>query len=164
MDGKPLAARIAFGTFKGGVVLESDDEGAFRGVLPRAGRLPVDIVSDVAGVTAELVVDVVENLPGQADVQIDVPSGVLRGVVVDERGQPVAHASVHVAPRSERSRPTRSESEADGSFELRGLPVGASRVQAGATDGRESETVEVRLAEGGPTAELRLVLKRMLGR
>lgn len=158
---EPLTAEIHFGG-KGGkhrVVLESDGDGKFSGVLPEEGEWKAyvrskypEIKTDVSGIE-------VRRLDGAsaAYVDIDLPDTEIAGEVVDEEGRPVFAAQVQ-SMRLERGSSSSIRTDREGRFRLRGMPPGPQMISAH-DSGESSEQILVHAEENRPKLDLRLVLR-----
>lgn len=157
---EPLAAALWFrgpspaqqGRFR------SDEKGRFEGVLATEGTWTVDLVSSAERMQIRLDPVEIRKLPGQSHARVDlrVPDTRLRGSVVDERGRAVPHADLlFVVPQK---LPSKVATDEEGTFDVRGLPVGTLFVHA-VKDGSESDWLEARIEEEHDTPELRLVLQ-----
>ena len=87
---------------------------------------------------------------------------VLRGVVVDETGQPVAEARVVAQPAGKSlGRDASSDrSDAQGAFELKGLGAGTWDLVASANDRASSRVSGIKLERGKEAPETKIVLLR----
>lgn len=156
---EPLQATLWFGGRSAArrARFVSDQEGRFEGLLPEEGIWAVELVSEAEGLRLKLDMIEVQKLPGaeHAKVEVRIPNTKVRGRVVDERGQPVAQASILMASFG---RPgSKAESDSEGNFEVRGLPAGDIVLRAEKGEG-ESEWQQAHLAEDQESPELRLVL------
>jgi hypothetical protein len=165
---EPLPATVWFGGLFGAVRIpaRSDEEGRFTVVLPeRDEPWRVEIVNPRRAVHHVVFELPVHEAPGRAvaRVLLTVPDTTLRGVAVDEAGQPVGRARI-LAGR-EGAAPTTTSRE-DGTFELRGLEPGDWRIEAEASGPEHrrlhAEIVEVHLEEKRPVEGLRLILRPRL--
>ena len=157
-----LSAEIHFGG-KGGkhrVILESDEEGKFSGVLPEEGEWKAYIRSRHPQIKTEVSGIEVRRLEGApaARVTIELPDTEIAGEVVDEGGRPVFAASVH-ALRLESASSSSARTDRKGRFRLRGLPSGPQMVSAHDAD-ETSEQLLVHAEENRPKLNLRLVLRK----
>lgn len=154
-----VAARVVFGGHgrAGSVELLTDEEGAFAGVLPRAGTWRVAIEAEDPRVRRVLRGIEVETPRGRkpARVSIELDDRAVEGTVVDERGFPVAGAMVELRPIDEADS-IHVTSDRLGMFELYGLPRGRLELSARNAD-TASDPVAVELLSA--TTEVELVLR-----
>ena len=157
---EPLVARLSFQGPTGAIEMESDADGRFGGVLPRAGRWDVAVEAPMPPVEWRRMVEV-EADAGAVLLELVLPDTHVAGIVVDEDGKPRPDASVtlHQPLQSESVASTR-ETDVDGQFSFHGLGEGTYQAEAQDGAGLASLPVSVEIAEDEPTAELRLVLRR----
>jgi hypothetical protein len=153
-----LEAQLTFGGRNGGesIQVESDAEGRFEVVLPRAGDWGVDIHSEDPAVTVirhEVSVDPEPN-SREAEVTIELPDTSVEGQVVDRDGAAVAQARVTLLGTEGFSMRLSGQ---HGHFEFRGLDSGEYTLAATQGD-RRSPAVSVYLAEGSIPGSVRLVV------
>ncbi len=163
---RPLPSSVWFGrmTGKASIKMEADNEGEFVGSLPRDGEWEVQVTSDDPPVN-----QVIRGIQIRADketrrakVEIRLPDGRLRGVVVDDQGTAVAGAFLTLG-QMPLTFPASGKSADNGRFEFAGLNAGIYTVSAEdmAADGpRESGAQVVAVAEDGQGPDVRLVLSR----
>ncbi len=122
---EPVAATLWFGGKSGAsrVRLESDAEGHFAGILPRAGRWPVAVEANRPRLNATTTVEIHPNRSGEAMVDLDLPDTHLFGRVVDWQGNPLAGATVVAIAEGYLINPRVRTDEA-GTFDLRAVAVG----------------------------------------
>ncbi len=158
---EPLQATLWFGGKSGPLRarFDSDETGKFEGLLPREGTWNVELLSGEEGLQLRLPPIEVRKPAGKsyATVEIRVPDTRLQGQVVDERGQPVARASILVKPLA-RALPSFAETDDEGSFEVRGLTPGPHLVHAEEGE-RESDWFQASVEEKHDTPSLHLVLQ-----
>lgn len=159
---EPLAADLWFGGRSGAtrIRMASDEEGRFRGVLPRGGDWRVDIHAIEPRLNTRARVDVSVSKSGRAAADIVLPDTRVFGAVVDESGKPVPGADVLL--QSERVEVFETADEF-GAFEARGMPEGPAWLAAGVKS-RSSGRTLITLTAGravGPV-ELRLRNTRQL--
>lgn len=151
---EPLAAEIVFGTMnrRPRIFLRSDEDGEFRGLLPRAGEWQVEVaVEDDFFAVEPIEIDPDED---PAEVTIELPDTTLAGKVT-RAGRPVESAIVTVRRTEDRQEVATARTGEDGAFRLRGLAEG--EVAASALDGRDtSDWAFVQLLEGREENDLRL--------
>jgi hypothetical protein len=165
---EPVLATLWFGGASSGGVrirFDTDREGAFEGYLPREGEWPVEIAEETSGLRLALDPVDIRRPDGKqvADVEVAIPDTKLPGEVVDELGRAVPEAIVETTSfqdaKGRPRRPSRFRSDAEGKFEIRGLPTGPTAVQA-RLDERASDWAQVALPEGREGPYLKLVLRR----
>lgn len=160
---EPLAAQLWFGGEAGRerILMRSDEEGEFSGVLPHGGDWEVDL--DAASPIVRRRVRKIEvredKDTGKARVRIEVPKTRLAGVVVDEKEAKAPGARVAMV-ELETGRPAFVTADREGRFEAAGLPEGPVTLLASVADARSDEIV-VHLTEASPSTSLRLVLRKM---
>jgi hypothetical protein len=159
---EPVAARLFFGGRRGreSISFESDAEGRFRGLLPRAGRWNVDILAPAVGVDRRWVpVEVTSPLAGAvARTEIRLGVGRLEGEVVDGEGRPAPRAAVSVTPLDRSEESVEILADAAGRFEAGGLSRGRHRVEA-SLDDETADPLELKLDEERADRPVRLVLR-----
>lgn len=167
LAGEPLSGTLWFGGRHGemSVRFDANEDGEFRGFLPRQGEWKVDLSwSGRQGVQA-LDPVVVEEASGQevARVEIELPDTTLRGRVVDGDGRPQSGAVLLAVDIEEAGRALNETADEEGKFEFRGLQPAALRVQARTQSGA-SDWVPVRLEEGReePEITLRIIRSRSI--
>lgn len=163
LGAEPLQATLWFGSRSAArrARFVSDEEGRFEGLLPEEGIWGVELVSAADGLRLKLDSVEVRKLPGAADAKVDIriPNTRVRGRVVDERGQPVAEASILLTSFGRPA--SAAESDSEGLFEVRGLPAGDLLLRAEKEES-ESEWQQARLEEDRDSPEMRLVLQRRI--
>ena len=172
LGGAPLAAKVAFGGISGrtSIKMDSDEEGRFEGLLPRAGAWPVDIKSLSADVFRRLRAVDVETRAGssRASVVIELPGTRLEGEVVDPDGHGLTGVTVMAMPVRRKpgepaEQPSYAQTDTGGLFSFEGFAAAMYRLQAARRVGEEkkkemSSPVEVVLSEEDPFQSVRLVL------
>lgn len=144
------------------VRLEADEEGVFEGFLPAEGEFPVELheaTTDEPRLRLPPVAVHQRAGESHARVEIKIPDTRLEGVVVDERGEPVAEADILAIHAQQRSGKQRFRADRAGRFRIRGLREGVAQIQA-VRAGEESDTSTVTLREGVPAGPIRLTLQR----
>jgi hypothetical protein len=129
LGGEPIAARLDFLQAGGRKArLQSDVDGTFAGHIPKEARFRWSVKVTPDGTTAAVQVRNVDVTPidGTARVDIDLPDGRLSGTVVDETGQPV-RSTLEI--RGE-TISVDASTASDGTFAVRGLPLGEVELQA----------------------------------
>ena len=160
---EPLAGTIWFGTPRSspGIKMMADEKGRFQGVLPRAGRWPVEIDAAAPALHTVRSVRVRPDAAGRAKVEIALPNVRVFGRVVDEEGTPVAGAQVGIEMEGA-SADVRTE--ADGAFSSRGLAEGLATLVAAARSPQGPSRSDPRTAflrEDEVTGPIELQLRRM---
>ena len=158
---EPLSATLYFGGRHAalGSRMESDQEGEFHGVLPRDGTWLVEVESMDPALSTHSRVQVRGRGDGTARVTIRLPDTRIFGKVADDAGRPVqasviadsGHGDVEVGTRQ------------DGSFEIRGLPVGPARLfaEARSPEGRLlSDSTLAVLGDGQQVGPIELRLRK----
>lgn len=160
---EPLAAEVTFGPTKAASrKLESDEDGLFTGVLPRAGEWDVLVESRKEDVSRWFQdVEVPEpSKPGEkARVALDLPATKIRGLIVDEEYRPV-QGQVIAQPLGSRDRALATWAEPDGSFTLRGLSPGPVDLVATLGEERTSPVKTVLLPPNGEVGPIQLRVER----
>lgn len=164
---EPLAASLFFGGKHGEIRVEarSNEEGEFSLVLPRRGDWGLAISAAEPIVERVLRAVAVSPKPGteEALLSLRLPATVVRGVVVDEAGAPVAGANVGLYPFAPALEPQVSvQTDNRGRFEARGLPPGSLHVEAEVDPDLRADIETIELAEGRELPALRLVLRKSL--
>jgi len=143
---RPLKAKLTFSMKDGTAVgLESDADGQFSGVLPRAGKwnVRVRLVDERMYFTA-VPVEIRQPENGEAaNADVTLPGGAVRGKVSDEAGKGV-EADVQLFRDGRVIAVTASAHS--GEFSLYGLADGAAAIHAEADDA-ESALVPVQVSE-----------------
>jgi hypothetical protein len=128
---QPLQATLWFGGEQGiqSVKMESDATGHYLGVLPHGGEWGVDIKSTVPPLLSHQKPDVQPDDQGRATVDLTLSATRLFGTVVGEDGHaPAADGTKVVLSLADTTLAT--DTNADGSFEFRGLAPGSVRLIA----------------------------------
>ncbi len=161
LGGKPLEAHLWFGRRHGfeRVHRHSDEEGHFRGFLPREGEWPLEVQlpGERQSVWQTEVVPVdLDPETGVAELRIELPATELSGWVLDASGQRLANAMVTVQyPTGTGSASQRTGR--DGEFHFVGLPEGEIYLTAEQGD-RASPRSSVALREATPARDVVLSL------
>ena len=157
---EPLAGRVVFGGESGGVrvAMEADEEGTFRGTLPRDGGWRIDVTAEDPRVRRRLWRRI-EAVDGQADVDLRLADTRIAGRVVDDRGHAVAGAVVKLLELEEAATPIWDRSADEGSFELHGVEEGLVHLDATAVDGRVSDRRVVQVSEERHVEDVELVVR-----
>lgn len=136
LGGEPVAARIFWGGRFGRTKVEmlAGEDGAYEGVLGRAGRWPVTLEIPGRKGESQVWVEVAVGPSGVAEVDLEVPNGRIFGRVVSaEPSLPLRQAHVELGARPPIFVETRVE--ADGRFEILGVPEGLVAIAAGLSHG-----------------------------
>ena len=138
---EPLRATLWFGGERGAVSIkmESNEDGEFVGVLPRAGIWQLAVRSDSPAVASHLRLEVAANQLGKAQVEVSLPDTRVFGRVLSEGGRPVPAASVEINT-SVWSEKTQADDQ--GEFSFLGLPEGAAQLAASASIAGEKATTD----------------------
>jgi len=165
LGGQPLSASVTFGGRYGSVSVPftSDDEGRFEGVLPADASTrtvwDVDVEAEqpslrrtLTGVAPRVAAD------GGLEVELALPSTVVKGVVASRGGEPALGALVNCQAYGAGDRMLQGTTDDRGRFEFHGLPEGDVRLTAEARDGGFAASQPLRLTEDGEL-ETRLVLE-----
>jgi hypothetical protein len=139
---------------------ESDEDGRFTARMSGPGNWRFWIFPQ-EGNLAQLAVEVVEDRPGHATLDLRLPATRFFGRVEDEEGRTKAEVAVHVVAPGFADELV---SEADGAFAAEGLPEGkvtlraTTTVSSGYSVWRVSESVEIDLTSGRPEGPIVLRL------
>ncbi|NJL28096.1 MAG: carboxypeptidase regulatory-like domain-containing protein [Thermoanaerobaculia bacterium] len=161
---EPVVAIVSFGTTQGRpeIRIATNEEGEFKGYLPRDGEWPVELVFGEQDRVVQAVEPVSIEKPSGGEpawVEIELPKTELVVRVIDGE-VPVAGANVLVLRNREqggRRREAMLRSDENGELTLRGLSAGEILLQAEVAE-RSSPWTLVELQEGrsGATVVLRL--------
>jgi hypothetical protein len=156
--GQPLAARLFFGGRSGTTSIEmtSDEEGRFKGPLPKPGPWRVDVEVTEPRLQASTKVEV-RPKEGRATVEIELPDTKVHGRVVDPAGAPAPGAFVAL---SSTISTLQSQADEKGEFEFRAFPEGTLEMSAEEAGGREvSDTYSFEASEGSSHGPVVLALR-----
>ncbi|MDX1998449.1 MAG: carboxypeptidase-like regulatory domain-containing protein [Thermoanaerobaculia bacterium] len=163
---EPVAGQVWFGGRHGLVrsEVETDPDGHFEVLLPRAGLWTVEVELSQPAVRRTFRRTLERGTDGWAELELTVPATRIFGRVVDEAGRPVAGARAFAAVPGE-SRQT-STTDSSGRFEIHGAPVGEVALSAESTGPEElaGESLFLQLFEDqelGPV-EIALTKRRPL--
>jgi protocatechuate 3,4-dioxygenase beta subunit len=162
--GEPCHASVLLTDARGNSPIrsESDEEGCvrFRAALPATYKVSIDCDGYIGKESYPEVRVVDRDLEGLVW-KVD-RGGRIRGMVVDDAGSPVHHATVKAVAGNSRSRTSNEWSDADahGFFETTGLLPGTYRLSAEAEGFVECDPVETVVASGQDVQGVRLVLGR----
>lgn len=128
LGSEPIAARLIFhNAERKEARFNSDEHGAFSGVLPSEGRFFVEVYRGNERFNPRDV-DVRRSASDErAHLELRLPAGRLRGHVVDADGAPVAAG---LSARDDGGFVSISQTAADGTFDFAGLPIGDVRIRA----------------------------------
>lgn len=165
LGGEPLSAELWFGTRFGAekVLLHSDEEGRFEGLLPRDGSWRVEVASAQPTLLVTLDDVSIELQEGQptAEAHIELPDTAVDLLTVDAAGRPIAHAEVEAVPANHSlGGALAARTDNEGRTRLIGLPEGAYSLRAEASGGRASRHVPMEIREGGSGPPVVLTLRR----
>jgi hypothetical protein len=147
-----VGASIWFGSSHGAVQvrLTADEEGRFRGRLPRTGKWPVEVRSDSP--PARAVVEVVVDDGDEIAIRLADTS--ISGWVVDEDGQRVSSASVAVLAGRHGFETKAGD---NGEFTLRGIPEGlVDLIARDLRNGGSSATLPLQVQSARPLRDVEL--------
>ena len=155
----PLPAQLLFGGRNEAlkVALAADEEGEFEGVLPREGLWNVEVVAEYPAIRRKVQVEVTDG----EEIEISIPDTTVRGRVVDEQNRSVEQAIVRIMSMSQPGMTTDVYTDAEGGFEVVGLPPGRTTFVAEDV-GQYSDQQEVHLDEKQVAPEVELILRRTL--
>lgn len=163
---EPLAATLIFGGERGGVRLKmtSDEDGHFRGVLPRSGVWTVSVDARSEGVRRKMKVHVPAAEGSEpAEVEVRLPATHVGGRTVNEGGQPIARAMVKLTEGAS-GELNLGRSDAEGTFTFVGMSEGDLYLDAYwlGPDGSElqAEPQRISLTEEQPQTDLTVVLRK----
>lgn len=156
--GEPVAATVELTSNGARVKLESDVEGAFSGALPHEGRWSASVRPEGSSAQIRVIpVEIERSDAGEAEMDIELPGGRLRGAVVAADGQPIAGAVVIAHRGALQDVEGTAITGEDGTFALLGLAAGRVSVAARSRAG-SSDVVPHEIRESGTDA-LELVLR-----
>lgn len=155
---RPLSATLWFGGERGAVAvrMDSDSEGRFLGLLPKAGAWKVEVTAT----DPELGVEVEVEVRADRDVEIRLPDTEVFGRVINEAGSPVPRARVTLSTARGLSSSVRVNES--GELMFKGIAEGPAELSARLRDGenlRFSDTVLVTVQESFAAGPIDLVLK-----
>ena len=164
---KALAAKLYFGGKYGAIRLEAqaDEKGNFVALLPKPGEWIVHVESEAPPVQREIPKVKVEPKPGTrvAEVDLQLPDTLLRGRVVDEKGEPISKAIVTALPYGAvREAEVQVRTDEAGRFELRGLLPGPALVEADAGQDRFAHPVMVDIPKERDSPSVELIARAEL--
>jgi hypothetical protein len=140
----------------GGVfaVMKSDQDGEFKGQLPRAGKWTVDVTTKDRTMLVHRAVTVREEErkdDGYVPLDIDLPAGVMTGRVVDASDKPI-RAEIEIL--RENKSIAQGASNDEGMFEIHGIEPGSALIRAYLINRGESDPIAVDITETTPEAKL----------
>ena len=162
LGGEPLAAKLSFGKDGRSVPLASDADGHFEGHLTALGTWKVKVEAEQPTVRRWLEVSV-EKADGQsqARIDLDLPDGTIRGVVVDEQGDSARPpTTVYAMLVDEASPGVSSYVDRQGRFEFRGLAEGRVELTAEAPGDLTSVPILADVRKFAAQEPVRLVLRK----
>jgi hypothetical protein len=151
---RPLAAKLSFGG-EGGVELQADNDGVFRGFVPAPATddpWTVLIESETPDLHRTIQVRAVDG-----KLSIVLPSTTLLGRVRNEDGSPEPNAILAIRAIDGMSPMNQAFAGSDGTFQLAGFTPGAYEISAEAF-GRASDVMHVNVTQDVDAAELDIVL------
>ena len=153
---EPLEARLYFGGKSGGTSLriDSDEEGAFSGSLPRDGLWDIDVVARKPEVFRRLTeVPVERGSSGEAELKIELPGTSLEGSVINEAGTQIRNAAVLIKPVGSPEKVSNTRSNGEGHFSVAGFEPGSYQIEARLMgESLASDTIEILLDEETSTS------------
>jgi hypothetical protein len=161
---KPLPAKLWFGGRFGAVRIEAqaDEKGNFKALLPKAGEWVVHVESEDPPVQREFPKLQVKPKPGThvAELALRLPDTVLRGRVIDDKGEPIAKAIVTaLAYGAVREDEVQTRTDEAGRFEFRGLLPGTTLVEADAGQDRFADPITVNIPEEKDSPSIVLIAR-----
>ncbi|MEM7049112.1 MAG: carboxypeptidase-like regulatory domain-containing protein [Acidobacteriota bacterium] len=161
---EPLsAARLLFEQRggAGSVLFETDEDGVYRGLLPKAGQWSVEVGSQEPVVERHFRKILVPKLDGHkvATLDFELPDTRIVGEVVDAMGNPMERAIVAVSvPEGDETGIRHFVEDSEGRFELYGLPEGMSYLRAESGE-RMSRRLPLELEDGVESPFVSLVVE-----
>ncbi|MEA2602581.1 MAG: hypothetical protein QOF89_3573 [Acidobacteriota bacterium] len=164
---KPLPAKLWFGGQFGAVRMEAqaDEKGKFKALLPKSGEWVVHVESEDPPVQREIPKVKIEPKPGThvAELDLRLPDTILRGRVVDEKGEPIGKAIVTALSNGAvREDGVQARTDEAGHFEFRGLLPGTTLVEADAGQDRFAHPVAVDVPEEKDSPSIVLIARPQL--
>lgn len=159
LAGEPVAARLRFNDRRGKVSnLATDEDGRFSGTVASEGKWDIELWprASETRITLKDVEIRRSEATGYADVDLELPAGRVRGVVVDAEGKPVEG---HVSIRRNREHVAAGKTAANGTFDLAGIPEGEMTLHATTPNREESDVIPHRVDEDDDAA-VRIVVRR----
>jgi protocatechuate 3,4-dioxygenase beta subunit len=147
----PQAEVILVGPFHSQVA--SDAEGRFKLRLPMMGRMPEEMVPHIIARDRERNLAVASEFDATAAEDLVVklaPGTILSGRITDAQGQGLPAARISLIFRAGRtgfSLPETAQSDADGRYEIRGMPGGQSLFVIATVEGYGQASVSVQTVE-----------------
>jgi hypothetical protein len=165
LGSKPLQGTLWFGGRSGftSVKMEADEEGRFTGILPdrKSGIWTVDVEATEPKLQIRTRTEIRPDRSGRATALVELPDTRVFGHVVDAQGRPVKRAMLLAASESLRQI---TQADADGKFDLRGLPPGSLALFAkeiSKDSAGQSERTLLSLGEDGEIGPVELRLRAM---
>ena len=171
LAGLPVEGTLWFGGRRGmtHVRIKTDENGRFRGVLPRPGRWRYDVATDEPSIEKTLGIEIEAPPPGEsARLEIDLGAGRVEGEVLDENGEPASRALVWFSELTAAAAgPRRAFTDENGEFVFEGVQEGDHFIRAyHLSDERQMGSpevpVEVRTDEATPRVTVRLQAPRRI--
>lgn len=165
LGSEPLQGTLWFGGRYGStsVKVEADEEGRFTGILPdrKSGLWTVYVEAAEPRIEISTRTEIRPDSSGRATALIELPDTRVFGHVVDAQGRAVKRGMLLAASESLRQI---AYANAEGKFDLRGLPPGPLALLAkeiGKDSAGQSERTLVNVAEGGEVGPVELRLRSM---
>ncbi|MEM7586564.1 MAG: carboxypeptidase-like regulatory domain-containing protein [Acidobacteriota bacterium] len=157
---EPVAAELYFGGYNGTLRIptRSDAEGSFEVQVPEHASWTVDVYVRDRSISQRFqeVTPDYQDEDGRHWLELVIHDTLVEGTVVDSQGRPVENARVKASGRGGGQT---QRSEADGTFELRGLRPGEYWLRAEAADrSRRSEMLQMEVDPDEPAPPFELVL------
>jgi hypothetical protein len=138
--------------------IAADDEGAFSGTVPHEGIWDVRISSaEDRSYVMQHNIEIKRGEDGTATVQLVVPGGELRGLVVDNEDKPLAERASIMLVRDGRPE-ANALSDAEGQFEFFGLRDGNVMLRAVTASGLDTGLIPA--VVGPASSPVRLVVRK----
>ncbi len=154
----PIAASLKFGDLNG-LSFSADENGEFSGWLPKPGWWDVEIDADEGRIhrIARYQIDAPEK-GDAATIEILLPATRLQGRVTDETGNEAPYATVSLNSRGN-FRGTLTKTDAEGRYEIRGLPEGLLTAYAFDSKKHRSDEQQVHLVKNEDTELADLIIR-----
>lgn len=148
--------------------IEPDGHFEFRGIPPGDRH---SVMAQVEGFAPAVASPLALVEGGRVDTEVPIEVGaILRGIVRDEAGEPVAGAEIRVEVQEEGDGPDfffgrvdrvkEAESDADGTFVMRGAPAGEVEISAAKEGWIGEDSRSETLVDGQELADIELTLER----
>jgi len=158
----PVQGVVFMGGLRGDprIRMVTEDDGTFSGYLPRVGRWTITVAAGngrMQRTFTRMPLDASDD--GTVWVDLEIAATSITGIVVDDRDQPVAQASVILTRHNSPDlRPTIRTGD-DGRFQIDGIPEGPAVIEASANDLR-SDPLPLDISSETP-ADVRIILRAM---